>query len=287
MKYILYNPLSGRGDSQSIAGKFCEKIDLAKAVDMTAISDFKEFFGTLATDDEIYLFGGDGTLNRFINAIGDVEVKNSVYYFPSGTGNDFCIDVGKANVTEPFLINEYIKDLPSVTVNGKDYKFINGVGYGIDGYACHVGDELKKKGKLPNYTSIAIKGLLFFYKPTNAVVTVDGVKHEFKKVWIAPTMFGGHYGGGIMPTPDQKRNSEDGELSFMAFHGSGRLRTLTIFPSMFKGEHVKYTKHVTVIKGKEITVEFDRPTPLQIDGETICGVTKYTAVANSKVKQNV
>ena len=60
-----------------------------------------------------------------------------------------------------------------------------------------------------------------------------------------------------------------------------------IFPSIFKGEHVKKTKFVSVMKGKEITVEFDRPTSLQIDGETIVGVTKYSAVANSKVKETV
>ena len=34
---------------------------------------------------------------------------------------------------------------------------------------------------------------------------------------------------------------------------------------------------VAVHTGDEITVEFDRPTPLQIDGETILDVTKYTA----------
>jgi diacylglycerol kinase family enzyme len=49
------------------------------------------------------------------------------------------------------------------------------------------------------------------------------------------------------------------------------------FPSIFKGEHVKKTKIVKVFSGKEITVEFDRPTAIQIDGETILGVTKYTA----------
>ena len=49
-----------------------------------------------------------------------------------------------------------------------------------------------------------------------------------------------------------------------------------IFPSIFKGEHVKHTKQVEVLRGHEITVEFDRPTALQIDGETVLGVTSYT-----------
>ena len=287
MKHILYNPLSGHGNSCSLAQKFSETTSDSTLVDMTQISDFQEFWNSLESSDEVYLFGGDGTLNRFINALDGAKVKNSVYYFPSGTGNDFCIDVDKQNATEPFLINDYIENLPIVTVDGKEYRFINGVGYGIDGYCCEVGDALKEKGKTPNYTMIAIKGLLFKFKPVNATVTVDGVKTEFRKVWIAPTMFGRHYGGGMMPTPEQDRYDENGELSLMVFHGSSKLKTLMIFPSIFKGEHVKNTKYVTVMTGKEITVEFDRPTPLQIDGETLLGVTKYSAKATSEVKANI
>ncbi len=48
-------------------------------------------------------------------------------------------------------------------------------------------------------TAIAIKGLLFHYRPTNAVITVDGVTHTYKKVWLVPTMNGRYYGGGMMP----------------------------------------------------------------------------------------
>ena len=85
----------------------------------------------------------------------------------------------------------------------------------------------------------------------------------------------------MIPTPDQKR--ESGELSLMIFHGSGKIKTLMIFPSIFKGEHVKNTKYVTVVKGRDIEVEFDRPTALQIDGETVLGVTGYKATAKSAV----
>ena len=36
------------------------------------------------------------------------------------------------------------------------------------------------------YTSIAINGLLFHYKPTSAVVTVDGKTHPYHHVCLAP-----------------------------------------------------------------------------------------------------
>jgi len=94
-------------------------------------------------------------------------------------------------------------------------------------------------------------------------------------------MNGKYYGGGMIPTPNQKRLGKNGEkkLSVMIFHDSSKLKTLMIFPSIFKGEHVKNVKYVTVLEGKDITVEFDEPRPLQIDGETILGVRSYTAKA--------
>ena len=52
-----------------------------------------------------------------------------------------------------------------------------------------------------------------------------------------------------------------------------------IFPSLFKGEHVKKVKHVKIISGKKITVRFDKPCALQIDGETVLNVTEYTVTS--------
>ena len=287
--YILYNKKAGASDSmESVKNLEIILDDEIKYIDVTQISNYDVFLSGLDKDDYVILAGGDGTLNWFINRTDGVEIHNEILYFPNGTGNDFANDLGHTKECNPFSITEHLKNLPSVVVNGKKYRFINGIGYGIDGYCCEVGDALKKiPGKKVNYTSIAIKGLLFHYKPTSAKVTVDGKTHIYKKVWIAPTMNGRYYGGGMMPTPEQKRNS--GTLSTMVFHNSGKLKTLMIFPSLFKGEHIKHTKHVDILEGKEITVEFDRPTSLQIDGETILGVTSYTATAQktAAIKEKV
>ena len=277
---ILYNPHAARGTGKASAEKLTsimQGCDLTFK-DMTEIGDYASFFSALDSETKLVISGGDGTLNRFINDTDGIDIPCSVYYFAAGTGNDFLNDIGEKKDDKPFCIDRYIKDLPTVTVKGKTYRFINGVGYGIDGYCCEVGDHLRETSDKPvNYTSIAIKGLLFHYKPTNATVIVDGKEYKYKKVWIAPTMKGRYYGGGMIPTPNQDRMDPERNLSLMVFHGSGKIHTLMVFPSIFKGEHIKKTKIVEVMKGKEITVKFDQPTALQIDGETILGVTEYTA----------
>ena len=287
--YVIYNPLAGNGkakeDAQLLQMVLDEELEY---YDMTRITNYAAFISGMEREDYLVIVGGDGTLNRFVNDTNGVEITQEIVYYPTGTGNDFAKDMGMGENPRP--VTEHLKNLPSVEVQGKHYRFINGVGFGIDGYCCQIGDELRKiPGKKVNYTRIAIKGLLFHFAPRNVTVIVDGKEYAYKKVWIAPTMHGRYYGGGMIPTPKQDRSS--GKLSFMLFHGAGRLRTLCVFPSIFKGEHIKHTKMVAVHTGKEITVEFDRPTPLQIDGETILDVTKYTASAavcnRNKTKEKV
>jgi len=279
--YVLFNPYSGNNTGKESSEKLkdiCSGMELV-FLNVTEIKDYKELISSLEDEDSIIICGGDGTLNRFVNDVYDLNIENEILYYPAGSGNDFLRDMDGVDGSVPFRINEYIKDLPVVTVNGRSYRFINGVGFGIDGYCCEVGDQLRAKniGKPINYAGIAIKGLLFHYKPTSATVTVDGVTHTYKKAWLAPTMVGRYYGGGMIPTPHQTRDQRKENISVSIIHDTGKLKTLLIFPSIFKGEHIKHVKKVDEFSGKNITVEFNRPVALQIDGETILNVTKYEA----------
>lgn len=274
MIYILYNPLASSGHGESFAqeakGKQTEQCELHSVIDM----DMRSFVSQCTKDDTIILCGGDGTLNRFANDVYGIDYPCSIYLYKSGTGNDFLKDVEDKMQDNMLYLNDYISNLPTVTVNGKTSRFINGIGFGIDGMCCEVADQLAAKGKKADYTMISIKLLIHGYKCPDAVVTVDGKKHEFKKVWLASGMHGRYYGGGMMVTPTQDRTGD--KLTSCIFYGSGKLKTLMVFPSLFKGEHVKQKKHVELLTGKEITVEFNIPTALQIDGETVLGVTSYT-----------
>ena len=275
--YILYNPLAGHGDLDEKLAALKHDLN-GECVECDVTKGYDGIIASLGADDKIVISGGDGTINKFINAVDTDMLQNEVLYYASGSGNDFLHDVGKEPGCAPFAINQYLKKLPTVTVNGQTYKFLNGIGYGIDGYCCEEGDKLKAKNKKVDYTAIAIKGLLYAFKPTKAVVNIDGKEYRFSKVWIAPTMNGRFYGGGMIPTPDQDRLG-DGSVTFMALYGSSKIKTLMVFPSIFKGEHVKHTEMVWTMKGRSITVTFDRPCALQIDGETVFDVLSYTVNA--------
>ena len=159
--YILYNPMAGNGMVQGeleTLSSFCggEAIRL----DMTKIESYADFFAPLSEEDAVVICGGDGTLNRFVNDTEGLNISCDMLYYALGSGNDFLRDVGRSVSEGPFSVKQYIQNLPTVEVKGKTYRFLNNVGFGIDGYCCEVGDREKQNAqKAVNYTASAIKGL--------------------------------------------------------------------------------------------------------------------------------
>ncbi|MBO5021573.1 MAG: diacylglycerol kinase family protein [Clostridia bacterium] len=279
MKYhILYNLSAGKNKNMLCS---INNIDLPEnaqkeLLDVKDIEDYTTFFEKISPEDNIVICGGDGTLNRFINNIDGINPKNEIFYFAAGSGNDFLHDLGTQKSHTPVNITKYIKDLPKVYIDGKAHTFLNGIGYGIDGYCCKEINRQKALGKKASYILAAIKGFLYGYKPTNAVVTIDGNEYRYEKVWLTPTMLGKYFGGGMMIAPMQDRNNADGTLTVIVAHGLSKLKILSLFPTIFKGTHIKHKKYIDVHTGHSISVKFDIPTAMQIDGETITGVNEYT-----------
>lgn len=280
MTYILYNPLADNGSGKANAEKIKDVLseDL-KFLDITGI-DAAKFIADASLDDRVVVSGGDGTIHYLVNLLNGKIPERPIYYFPAGSGNDFTTDIRNTNKDELILLNRYIEALPTVMVSGKELLFLNGIGYGIDGYCCEEGDKLRRKSDKPiNYAAIAVKGMLFYFKPRSAVITVDGVRHEYRHVWLAPTMNGRFYGGGMNVAPAQNRLNPERTVTVIVMHCRSKLKTLMAFPSIFKGEHVFKKDIVEVLTGHEITVTFDKPTPLQVDGETFTNVLTYSVSA--------
>lgn len=280
---VLYNPKSGNGKGINNVHNLSKVLpdDNLRYVDITTIEDLTAFIDSVDANERLVIAGGDGTINRFINTVDPDELSKDIYYYGMGSGNDFQHDIGVSKGAAPILINDYIKNLPVLYVNGREFKFLNGIGFGIDGYCCEEADKIRRRspGKKTNYTLLALKGLLGGYKPRNAEVIVDGVSYSFKKVWMVPTMNGRYFGGGFMPTPEQDRLNVNRSLSVESIDGLGILRGLTLFLKVYKGTHVKYSKYVHIMEGHDITVKFDRPCALQVDGEVVFDVSEYHVVS--------
>lgn len=281
MIYVFWNKLANNGKAAEAKAEL-ENVfsgEELNFIDVREIKNAADSCKELKAEDKIIISGGDGTLSRFVNDIYELHLQNEIYFYTCGTGNDFVNDVrDKCEIKNNLIpMNEFLKSLPVVTVNNEKHYFINGIGYGIDGYCCEEGDKLRAKSDKPiNYAAIAIKGMLGKFKPCGGSVTVDGVTTRYKKIWLAPTMNGRYIGGGMKITPDQDRLNAEHLVTNLVFHDSGMLKTLMVFPSIFKGEHVTHKDIIEIKTGHEIKVEFDKPCALQIDGETYTNITNYS-----------
>lgn len=282
MNYVLFNHLSNNGAGESRADALLKALGVKegeeyKKIDLVGLT-LTDWMKDVTAEDVIYLVGGDGTLNRIANELDGTEVPCPMLLISGGTGNDFLKDIVENYPTEGYTdVREYITNLPTIKVNGKELHFLNGIGYGIDGMCCEVADKMKAEGKEKiDYTGLTIKLLLFHYKCPTATVTIDdGTEKTYEKVWLASTMNGRYYGGGMKVAPEQDRKGD--KLTCVIWHGSGKVKTLAVFPSMFKGEHVKKKDIITVIPAKKVKVKFDIPMAMQIDGDTVLNVTEYEA----------
>ncbi|MBP5280778.1 MAG: hypothetical protein J6Z03_09865, partial [Erysipelotrichaceae bacterium] len=214
MIYLFMNPLANnsKGEEDARQWKTDNNVE-CEIVNLLETPDPKAFFDGLKEEDEVILSGGDGTLNRFANDMYGYEFRNPVYYVKCGSGNDFYRDNEKYAVDGKIDLRPFLKNLPLITVNGIKKRFLNGIGYGLDGETCRVGDIQRATSDKPvNYSSIAIKLLLGGYKLKKATVTVDGQTEKYENVWLASTMKGRFYGGGLMVAPDQDRFNEEGTV---------------------------------------------------------------------------
>ena len=153
------------------------------------------------------------------------------------------------------------------------------IGFTLDGYREVFKTNTVVRGFLNSllYTVCGVSVNLLVTLPTGyALSRKDFALKKFVTFFYMLTMF---IGGGMMPTPNQNRLGLNRSLSVMVFFGSSKLKTLAIFPSIFKGEHINHRHNIKVLCGHEITVRFDRPAPLQIDGETVLNVSSYRVKA--------
>lgn len=268
MDIILYNPLSRNGKSQSIVDELVLKLK-AEGKDTVVhsileIPSVANFIQGVQKEDRVIILGGDGTLHHLVNSIRGYDITQPIYVLKAGTGNDFIRSIpSKEHLIQ---INEYIQDLPKVTINGEESLFLNGTGMGVDAYVCHLVNTSTKKKSAANYFKNALKAFLT-YKPSEATVTIDGVSKTYKKVWFVLAANSVYMGGGMKFSPSSIR--EDDLLEFMIIHRVPRFILFLIFPTIYFGKHIWFKRWVTIIQGKTMDVAYGKVSFLQKDGESV------------------
>ncbi len=267
MYYVLYNPSSSDGKSNKKINKLyanlskideCYKLNLLEIVDKEII-----FLNSLVEEDIVYLCGGDGTLNRFLNAIGENEVKCKLLFYSCGSGNDFKRDFPK----EKFVDLEPIrKNLSKCYINGNEkFYFVNGIGVGIDAVVCRSKNQLNYTGAKKSYFKITLSTFKKF-RPYSLDIIADGEEIHYDNVWMIICNNGRYIGGGMKVCPDAVR--DDGTFEIVVVHSLPRWLIILLFPLIYFGWH-RHVRGVDYVKCHNLKIVPDGCTILQMDGETL------------------
>ncbi len=256
---VLVNPVAGKGRARSIAGKVAIRLRDA-GVPMQLY--FTQWPHTLNAFTDVFLIGGDGTLNFFINSYRECTLP--VALFPAGSGNDFAWKLnGKKSWEESFEIamNGKVMAVDAGTCNGR--YFINGVGIGFDGQVVkNMGRKRFISAGHFAYLFTVLREILFFRSLPVRVKCNDA--QEALNVFMMSIANGSRYGGGFLVAP--QANITDGLFDLVTVNKLGIAARLKYLPAIERGKHL-HLPFMQTTTCKTVLVESDTILPAHLDGE--------------------
>ena len=268
MKYYLYNPLARAFKLQSAIDKLKNK-DLIRMNDEV---EMQNLINNIQTDDEIYLAGGDGTLQHFLQTYPQL-LDYKIFYHPSGSGNDFA-----RSISDRYPYYYGVQD------SYKDYNyFINGMGIGFDALICYKANNAVKKSKV-TYIVEAYKSLKE-YKPIDIDIVIDGVSERYENVWLCSLQNGAYFGGGIEIAPDALVDHP--EIDVIIAHGLTSKKVFSFLAYLKMGKMDKVKDYFTFKKAKSVIIKTDEAVLAQFDGNTKLVTTPLDLSYSRQIKLQI
>ena len=256
---IATNTLAGSGKAVKLAARLHDLLAGRQIESQVFIET--EWDDRMYSFDQVWITGGDGTINYFINRYNDINTPLCI--FNGGTGNDFyALLYGKTTVEQQ--INKVLSAAPRPIDAGKcnNLYFLNGVGIGFEGA---VAKSLIGKNKWGGKTSFMISILkhILFYKEREYTIRSEE-KTKSGKFLMISIANGTRYGGGFYVAPLAK--PDDGLLDVNLVSPLAALKRLRYLPVIEKGKHLSLP-FIDYYNSKQITITSNIPIQAHVDGE--------------------
>lgn len=217
---------------------------------------------------DIIAVGGDGTVNEVARALIKSK-KGLLGIIPSGTGNDLTLSLGIPKDTKKALDiilgdNRKTTNIDVCSINGRPYLNISTIGF--DAEVVRMTNTIKKiiKNEISYVISVILN--LISFRKNKIELIIDGKSHRVISFLLAIGN-GKYYGGGMPIMPNAEM--DNGFLEVCSIKDVSNLKVLTLFPSIFKAQHTKYTKYVSIYRAKKVIAKTEEKMILNIDGEII------------------
>ncbi|HET9697875.1 MAG TPA: diacylglycerol kinase family protein [Terriglobales bacterium] len=233
---------------------------------------------TTITDDldAVLIFGGDGTIHRYLPQLS--ELKIPLLTVPNGSGNDFASGLGihseddALSAFHKFADNDpnvRAIDLGCVTSHeprATSHLFCNIANLGLDSEINRRANRLPRFLRANGGYVLSLFPSLFSYQPQTVNFTSDG--HSISEpATLVAIANGSRYGGGLHIAP--KADLSDGVLDVCFVHQTTRTRIATLFPLAYFGAHLRL-REVEYFRVRSARIETPQPIDIYADGEFLC-----------------
>ena len=247
-----------------------------------------------ATDkpDVIFLFGGDGTIHRHLNAL--VQLNLPVLIVPSGSGNDFarslglhharrsvqawrefCSGVNKCRAIDLGVITAMPETKTSAgsPARGESPKYFATVaGLGLSSEVAARANSLPRwlRGH-GGYALTAVPSIATF-EPFPMKIALPNDNQNWTTRSDAPTIVAAFannstFGDGMKIAPQARL--DDGQLDVCLIRRISPFKLFCLFPTVYFGRHLSM-REVEYFQAARVRVETDYPLDVYADGEFAC-----------------
>lgn len=269
-KLIVVNPAAGKASFSAKLDYFNQKLSEASLeyevifTEQDSPDRLISYIKSQNCFDEVFVMGGDGTLNMVVNEIGGARLPIAI--ISNGTGNDSVkslhgimdfkkqVEIALSGSVKPFDLG---------VCNGR--YFVNGVGIGFDGEVVRTMLEKgDKRGRHIDYLLTVLR-IVGGFKEKKLRYALDGKYHE-KKILLFTISNGTTFGGGFVINP--KAKTDDGLLDICIFNEIKPWKRFWHLPKLKTGAHTRITE-VELHTATSITIEKTEDLVAHLDGEFI------------------
>ena len=273
---IIVNPKANRGKAAIIGEQVFEAfakagiavINLSAATAIEAKKKAEELI-RLQEISALVAVGGDGTTQL----CAGIAVPNQIPLgiVPAGSGNDQARELNIDPTNIPAAVKNILDSLDSpkrvdamkVSVSGKEIWSIGSISAGFDALCATRANSLRWPKGSNSYIAALLLELPSF-KAIEYHLDVDGEKRVIEAMLCGVANVK-NFGGGMMISPNS--DITDGQLEVFILHKVSRARLVRIFPTVYKGKHLRFPE-VEIFKAKSIKISNDNY-PVTCDGELV------------------
>ena len=230
----------------------------------------------------IYACGGDGTLNEV--AAGAAGYPNvAITVFAGDSGNDFIklFDDHKAffDIHRLLDADEAVFDM----IRCNDDLALNICCVGLD---ARIGNDMARYKRLPllgGFRAYLASTVVNIFRGISEhyIIDIDGQRIDGRETFVC-ICNGRFYGGGFNPVPEA--DPADGKLDVLVVKHLSRLQIPMMIGKYKTGRYKELGHYARYFRTDRVRIICDRPTPVNLDGETRTETVAEFTVADEKVR---